>query len=293
MTVLETKTLSPKELAQVVGVSESSIKRWVDSGLINVQRTAGGHRRILLREALRFIRGRSLPVLRPDVLGLPEVANLPVEARTEGVTGPALLQLLQQGDAEKVRSLLAAHYMDGHSVARLFDGPMAEALAALGTLWQQGEEGIYLEHLATHICIEALNHLRILMPKPPQNAPVALGSAPPNDPYIVPSLMASTVLTDMGYETTNLGPDTPYAALLHAVQVHQPALVWLAVTSPLTEKEATALAEKLLRPLRTKSVEVVVGGKHVAALYAYVRDGVHFMNSMQELAAFATDRYTV
>ncbi|HEX9106572.1 MAG TPA: MerR family DNA-binding transcriptional regulator, partial [Longimicrobiales bacterium] len=48
--------LSPRELAEAVGVSESSLKRWADRGVLAVERTAGGHRRIPLGEAVRFIR---------------------------------------------------------------------------------------------------------------------------------------------------------------------------------------------------------------------------------------------
>ena len=48
--------LSPKELAAAIGVSESTLKRWADDGLIVFSRTAGGHRRIRLAEAIRFIR---------------------------------------------------------------------------------------------------------------------------------------------------------------------------------------------------------------------------------------------
>ena len=48
--------LSPRELAQAIGVSESSLKRWADAGQIRVARTAGGHRRISIADAVRFIR---------------------------------------------------------------------------------------------------------------------------------------------------------------------------------------------------------------------------------------------
>jgi len=37
---------SPKQVAQRLGVSESSVKRWLDQGVVPVLRTAGGHRRI-------------------------------------------------------------------------------------------------------------------------------------------------------------------------------------------------------------------------------------------------------
>ncbi|MED5508142.1 MAG: DNA-binding protein, partial [Planctomycetota bacterium] len=53
-----------------IGMSESSLKRWVDRGLLESTRTAGGHRRIRVKEAVRFIRDRQLVVSAPEKLGL-------------------------------------------------------------------------------------------------------------------------------------------------------------------------------------------------------------------------------
>lgn len=37
--------LTPKEAAEVLGVSRTTLARWADSGLLRVFRTEGGHRR--------------------------------------------------------------------------------------------------------------------------------------------------------------------------------------------------------------------------------------------------------
>lgn len=76
-------TLSPKELAEAIGVSESSLKRWVDEGVIQASRTRGGHRRIALAEAVRYIRESGIPIIRPDILGISDVdvASLTQAAR--------------------------------------------------------------------------------------------------------------------------------------------------------------------------------------------------------------------
>ena len=67
--------LTPKELAEVIGASESSLRRWVDAGSIRMSRTTGGHRRIPVAEAIRFIRESGATVVRPDLLGLEEIAR--------------------------------------------------------------------------------------------------------------------------------------------------------------------------------------------------------------------------
>ena len=44
--------LSPKTLADALGTSESSVRRWCDAGKMAAIRTAGGHRRIARAEAM-------------------------------------------------------------------------------------------------------------------------------------------------------------------------------------------------------------------------------------------------
>ena len=62
---------SPKQVAQALGVSESSLKRWCDQGRIAVQHTPGGHRRISLESILEFVRSTTNQLLAPELLGLP------------------------------------------------------------------------------------------------------------------------------------------------------------------------------------------------------------------------------
>src|SRR5271165_4212340 len=65
--------LTPKELADAIGASESSVRRWVDAGDIRMSRTAGGHRRILLPDAIQFIRKMGAAIVRPELLGLTDL----------------------------------------------------------------------------------------------------------------------------------------------------------------------------------------------------------------------------
>ncbi len=290
MHALETKTFSPKELAQVVGVSESSIKRWVDAGHIEVTRTAGGHRRILWTDALRFIRAQDMHVLHPEMLGLPDLEFLPSKARRGDLTGEVLFELFKTNEAAKARGLIAAAFLDGGDMAGLWDGPIAEALRLVGELWQEGEEGIFLEHRATALCIEALNQVRLLIPPPREEATRALGGAASGDPYLLPNLTAAAVLADLGYADVNLGPETPPEVFLHAADEVQPALFWLAHTASRTKAEREALVRNLLLPLHERGIDVVVGG-HTAEANGWTwPDEIRLCRSMTELAAFAKER---
>src|SRR5215467_4178610 len=96
--------LTPKDLADAVGVSESSMRRWLDTGKIRMTRTAGGHRRIELAEALRFVG---------------EIANHTCQHTCEE---ERFFEALSAGDRMLARGLAVSWHVAGRSLAGIFDG---------------------------------------------------------------------------------------------------------------------------------------------------------------------------
>jgi MerR family transcriptional regulator, light-induced transcriptional regulator len=245
--------MSTRELADALGASESTLKRWIDSGRIAGLRTEGGHRRVPLTEAVRFIRDRRAPVARPELLDLPEISS-------HRARGEQLVTYLLEGDSAAARGFLAARYLEGARIAELADGPIRDAMHTLGELWRHDDGGIFIEHRATDICLHAVSLLRMVLPSVPATAAIAIGGAPAGDPYLLPSLLASLTVAEAGMTAVNLGPDTPRAAFDAAIARHRPKLLWLSVSAAL----ATARARELVTWLDhvPETIAVVVGGQH-------------------------------
>jgi MerR family transcriptional regulator, light-induced transcriptional regulator len=271
--------LSPRELADALGVSESSLKRWVDAGKIVAFRTEGGHRRIAVDEAVRFIRDTRAPIARPDLLGLPEIA---VSQRATLSGSANLLDLLLEGDVEGARGFLLARYLAGASIAELADGPIKDAMHALGELWRHEDAGIFIEHRGTDACIQAIAYLRSMIAAP-GSAPLALGAGPEDDPYIIPPFLAAMVTTVAGLRSINLGPDTPLSALQEATQHYRPRMIWLSASTPVNPARARAISRWLGSLADTT---VVVGGRHGEQL-ASSQSGIRYLPTMAELGALA------
>ena len=278
------QVLSPKQLARVIGASESSLKRWIDGGQIQALRTNGGHRRISLAEAVRFIRDRHHDIADPAPLGLSTVAD---DADT--TLDQRLFDALTTNDAPAARTLLVTAYVAGTTIAQLCDGPVRQALERIGTLWSHGNSnaGIAIEHQATDTCLHALNHLRAYLPSVSLDAPVALGGAPAGDPYLIPSLMASMTFDTCGYRTFNLGPNTPLEALRNAALRQRPKLVWLSVCSP---DGLGTLHQPLMRfadELADLGASLIIGGQQSDQLTLEPRATIKRTTSLTEAAAYA------
>ncbi len=279
--------LSPHDLAAALGVSESSLKRWIDAGRIRASRTEGGHRRVALADALAFVRETKAVVVRPELLGMapPRLGPVPraIDAALESADEVAMARALHDGDALALATRIHADQPTGASLAALCDGPIRRAMHVIGDLWRHDPDGVVIEHRATDACVQALASLRAAIPPPP-DAPVALGGAPEDDPYMLPSAMAALVLALEGFRTINLGADTPTAAFYRAVAWHRPVLIWISASAPVPVAQAHEISAFItgLPP----EVTAAVGGRHAAEI-AEADPRVKVVASMTELVALA------
>ncbi len=276
--------ISPRDLAAAVDVSESSLKRWADSGLLRVTRTAGGHRRIPVGEAIRFVRETKLRVLDPSLIGLPNVG--PTSPDAEELRASELAEFFTAHRGRDAANAIVRAFLSGARVADLCDGPIREGLQSIGDLYKSHDEGIAIEHGAVDSCIQALNTIRHSLMNSDEDAPVAVGGAAAGDPYILPSLSAAVVLEEAGFRAINAGPHTPLEALLATIRREGARLIWRSYSIDLTPK-CLEEEHRLLRELDSQGhCEIVLGGRCAQAASA-AESGLHAFSALGELSGFA------
>ncbi len=167
------KLFSPKQVARALGVSESSLKRWCDRGLLETRRTGGGHRRISLGEVCRFVRDSGQSLQRPDLLGLPATSGCGPRGIARAMEH--LEQAVREGDEVACRDITIDLYLAGFPIAAICDDLIATVMHRVGALWDCGEVEIYQERLGCEIFGRLLEELRRIIATPDRSAPVALG----------------------------------------------------------------------------------------------------------------------
>ena len=99
------KLISPKQAAKMLGVSESSMKRWCDKGLLEIHRTAGGHRRIPVSSLLAFVRQGGHQLFYSEEIGLPTgVTQSAATAQKDAVD--LLCRALSNGQEDTARQII-------------------------------------------------------------------------------------------------------------------------------------------------------------------------------------------
>lgn len=279
--------LSPKELGAAIGVSESSLKRWADSGRLDVARTAGGHRRIRVEEAIRFVREHGFALARPAILGLEELDHGSTQPAHDDPAS-AVHDALAAGDGDRARAIVLTAWIEGMPLSLIVDRLLAPAMRAIGERWRHGEDGILVEHRAAELCGQVLARIRGLA-IPDDDPPVAVGGAPEDDPYVLPSLMAASVLASEGWRETNLSAHTPMNVIARGARDAGAQLVWVAFS---TGQDRAAVRDTLgtLRQALTGDgarAAIVAGGPALDDGPPLGMQGVYHAHSMTELAAFA------
>lgn len=277
--------LSTAEAAEALAVSVSTVKRWVDEGILPAHVTAGKHRKLLRSEVLALARQGKLPRGDPAALA----GTITVAAGTDAVAlSNALFDAVVGGKGPVASSILRRAYEAGLPVEIIADRVVAPAMVRVGHQWESARIDVWHEHRGTQICTAALNDLRRdLEPRAERNRPVAVGGAPEDDPYMLPSLLAQLVLLDAGWDAVNLGPNTPLPSLTKAIRELRPRLLWLSVSHLRDAGEFVRAYRDLYRAAEQQGVAVAVGGRGLAAdvrsslIYTTHGDG------LSHLAAFA------
>lgn len=278
------RSLTSRQFADALGVSESSVKRWVDDGTIAADRTAGGHRRIPLAAAIGYIRRQHATLAKPQVLAFQTTLRMgDVDATAER----ELFDAMVADRSAEARAIITGRYLSGADVATLADNLIRPVLHQLGDLWHHGPDGILLEHRAVDTCVHALAEIGSWISNAPDSAPAAVTAGGPGDPYLLPPMLASLVLRERGIRVHNLGPSTPLETIGLAMVRYGARLCSVSISAPASSAPEAAWLD-LVRLIAEMDGRVIMGGRSSGALSARIRKRARMCNSMSELAAYAT-----
>lgn len=279
--------VSPKQAARALGVSESSLKRWCDRGLLNISRTAGGHRQLPVSEVLRFARAHQHPLPAPEVLGLPAVAPQSQLALTRAVA--LLAESLLAGNEAQTHQIIFDLHLAGHRFSIIADNVIAAAFHEIGDRWECRQAEVYQERRACAIMSRALFELRRLQ-SASRLSSTAIGGTLEGDRYELPSLMAELVLRENGWQATALGVGIPVASLIAAIDQTRPMLVWISASHISDAGQFIQEMNQLQQACSQYGTALVVGGR---ALVQELRQKISysaFCDTMQHLESFAATR---
>ena len=278
------KSLSPKQVARALDVSETSLKRWCDRGLIRSTKTGGGHRRLLLDSVLRFVHDSGRNLTHPELLDLP--ARSGTGRRTLQAAQGDLLAALLAGDEARSTQVLLDLRVAGSAISQIGDDVVAPAFHQIGEAWACGGAEVYQERRAVETCTRALHALRQTLSAPPVRSPLALGGSPERDPYSLPNALVELVLQERGWQARSLGCGLPFSTLASAIEQLRPRLFWLSVSHIDDQPRFLREYREFFARVKDK-VLVAVGGQALTAAVRRQLQYTAFCDNLRHLEGIA------
>jgi excisionase family DNA binding protein len=282
---LEKRYASTSQVAQALGVSVTTVKRWVDTGILPAYKTAGGHRKLLMADVLRLTREG----------GLPQADLSRLDPRIIQQDSPSPAQLcntlsvaLRDADITLARSIIFSAYQSGLPIETIADQIISPVMSQIGHDWMIGRLDVLHEHRATQICTSVLYELKAtLEANAERDRPVAVGGSPENDHYLLANLLAQMTLLDAGWHAINLGPHTPIASFRLALTELRPQIVWLSINHLADPERFLAEYTEFYREAGRYGVAVAVGGRGLTAELRTTMPYTTYGDGLTQLAAFA------
>jgi excisionase family DNA binding protein len=277
--------VSTAQVARALGLGVSTVKRWVDDGVLPALRTEGGHRRLRLSDVLEFAKRSNLSQAAiASLMGLPGSQH-PTDYKSLAGT---LHAALMKGDVASVGALIQSSHRGGLSIEELADQIIRPVMVRVGHDWETGQIDVFEEHRASELCASALYQVKTTLEESANaNRPLAIGGAVEGDASTLPSLLAQMVLMEAGWNAVNLGSNTPFSSFEKAVDEMHPSLLWLSVSHLESQQTFLESYKRLYQHAERAGAAVVIGGRALPeALRCQLPYTTHG-DRMAHLASFA------
>ncbi len=263
---MKNSLLSTTDVAALLKVNESTVKRWTEKGTLRCFKTHGGHRKYTRKDVAEFIERFGFEVdesairasaPQPGVTVSTDYAILTKNfALLAGVLKETLLRADEDGAYDFLRLLRSNRY----TLPELYDQVVGVALRQIGAMWVERTVSIEQEHIATNCMLSALRLLQHDIPKKPLNNRTVICGCFEGEFHEVGITCVRNMLDAEGWTTYYLGPNLPVESFIQALERYTPDLVCVSATTPKVKTQFRKDCALLHAAAHRMGAALLVGG---------------------------------
>ena len=259
------KYLNSKEVASIMGVNVSTIKRWTDSGKLDCYQTIGGHRKFLLSHLKNFLKEKINQKLRVNIIQYLNKGDKELVQRIDRIDykylRDYLFQLgLQQG-VDSIHDVINSLLIKGEPQYRIYDELILNVLNRIGDLWSNNKLSIADEHTMTETIRNVMYRIHSEISKNNVKIPKkVICMTLTNDEHEIPLVMIQSILDEINIPSTNLGPNIPVPEIESKIQVVNPTHLIISSNYVLDTDTFNSEISRLIQFCHKKDIEILIGG---------------------------------
>lgn len=227
--------ISTQEVAGLLNVTETTVKRWADEGRIRCVKSPGGHRKFRLADLIDFAEEHGYPVsgtLDPPLTKEQmEVVRFAIHTQNYHKIAEVLYDEALQADPEGLFQLL--HYLSKHNVklSTLADEVLRPPMVRIGELWKRGKLRVDQEHRTSRAMTEAMVRLAPQLHRKNANGLSATCACLEGEHHEIGLRSLAFALETEGFRVDYIGSDMPLDNLVRSISKRKPDLVCVSFTS--------------------------------------------------------------
>ncbi|MBC8377117.1 MAG: B12-binding domain-containing protein [FCB group bacterium] len=271
--------LSSVDVARILDVNVATVKRWTEAGKLDCVKTAGGHRKFLMRHLAAFAiehqkYAQHLPLI-------PFGSELNLDLNAELLRGefkeliPFFLEKAILCDSTIIQNILNSLYMVHHDLVLIYDDLITPVLHEIGSKWERGELSITEEHLASQSIRDAIIKMQDIVVKPEIRTQKAFVLTFSEELHDIPAKMVQHLLEVRGFQVLYSGQRTPAGETSSVFESFHPERVYVSSIFVENAEQSQAEFKELLGLCRANKAELFVGGSGIDQLKIKEDDQLH------------------
>lgn len=259
------KYFSTTDLANLIGVHVSTIKRWTDEGKLECIKTAGGHRKFTFQHVAHFLEERNGQSDRTSLIPIRSDEDLRIsyeimENNQEFLRDYILTRALQRR-RKQVNKVLTGLYLAQYPLARIYDDILTPVLHNIGTQWETGGLSILEEHIASQTIRDAIIRLQGMLALPEETRGNVLCLSLTSELHDIAIKMVDHVLEEEGFAVIFAGQMTPLYGIEVVLEKYEIRRLYMSSTYVPDPNQAEFELNFLYDQCSSHGIEVLVGGR--------------------------------
>ena len=259
------KYLNSKEVASIMGVNVSTIKRWTDSGKLDCYQTVGGHRKFLLSHVKNFLKEKINQKLKVNIIQYLNKGEKELVQRIDRIDykylRDYLFQLSLQQSVDSIHDVINSLLIKGEPQYRIYDELILNVLSRIGDLWSNNKLSIADEHTMTETIRNVMYRIHSEISKNNVKIPKkVICMTLTNDEHEIPLVMVQSILDEINIPSTNLGPNIPAPEIESKIQVVNPTHLIISSNYVLDTDTFNSEISQLLQICHKNDIEILIGG---------------------------------
>lgn len=253
------------DVAEMLRVDKSTVKRWANEGKLKCFRTPGGHRKFYADEVYNFVKQFHYEIstlqTTQDVASDDAIIKKILEKKEYGVLAAVCFHVAIKGKKDDALSLFVAMHRAGLSVANIFDFILMPTLKKISDTYAINKISYQEYHLARYSLISAILQLPPSVIHRSYNNKTIICTSLGDDEHDIELMAMVTLLETEGYTVLNLGPGMNAESVAQMMYRTKPFAVCIHLSAGTdTERLITNLVQ-LQEAAKTTSTKLVYRGQ--------------------------------